>query len=624
MKQTKKDVKGLIFHLLAMLIFWCIIFLVQRLIFLGINSAKAIDVPMTEILAAIVHGLKFDVSIWGYLGILACAMVVVTAFYLRPRRIYNLSTTIQVIVGGIITFLLPAEAITYGAWGHHVDAASLSMLADNPGLVFASVETWFEILYFVLCGLVVIVFVGMGKKLNDRAMRMAYGAENEEERTTKGKVVTTVVALVVGGLMIIPVRGGVGIAPLNTGHAYFSQHQFANHVATNPAWNFLYSLKGLKKADKTYSFMSDEEMEARFAKLSARGHDAPKIFTKEKPNVVIILLESFSAHGISYLGGENATPNIDSLRKEGIYFTNFYASADRSGKGLLAVNCGYPSLPTINIIQHPQKTQTMPSIAQEMRKIGYESQTFMYGGDINFNNFNSLVNQCGYDRLITEDDFPKSQTGEKWGVHDEFTFRRMLEVMDEQKEPFFDFYFTLSSHEPYTVPMETVMEDEYLNSMYYTDKSLGEFMRGAREREWFKNTVFILLADHGHGGPENVGVTDRRKFNIPLLITGGAVAVKDSAVTNYGSQTDLAATLLEQLDVDCGEFLFSKNLLDSTEESFAFYDFSDGFGYVTEGNYEVYDNLMGQYIRRDDMTAEADTVSGKAYLQKIAKDFHER
>ena len=149
-------------------------------------------------------------------------------------------------------------------------------------------------------------------------------------------------------------------------------------------------------------------------------------------------------------------------------------------------------------------------------------------------------------------------------------------------------------------------------------------MREARTRKWFSNTVFILLADHGHGGPENVGETDRRKFNIPLLLTGGAVMPQDSLVTSYGSQTDMTATLLHQLGIESDDFTFSKDLLDPTAKDFAFFDFSDGFGYVTPDNYEVYDNQMSKFIRQDDKSEKADTISGKAYLQKIAKDFHSR
>ena len=629
MDHLKKSILALILNLVATLLAWLLTFLVGRLIFIGVNSLKAADLTSSELGLALVHGMKFDISIWGYCGILMCVAVAVAVWFSNYNRdtvrpVLRWSSIIVGILSGVVIFVLPAEAITYRAWNHHVDAGSLMMLADKPSLILASAETWFEIAYVVVMFIVGLVFFGIAYRLCRKLASPLYRNEWGNVATSVTKTLTCITALIIGGLMIIPIRGGVGLIPLNTGNAYFSQNQFANHVAVNPVWNFIYSTKRAKQADIKYEFMPEADMEARFNGLMKADQKFPKIFKVDRPNIVIILLESFSAHGIEYLGGINATPNIDSLRHTGLYFNNFFASSDRSGKGLMSVMNAYPSLPTIRVIQFPQKTQNIPSLAQILRKNGYTSQTFIYGGDINFNNFNSLVNQNGYDHVITQDDFSHDQMGDKWGAHDEFTFERLLSTIDSQPTPFFDFYFTLSSHEPFTVPMERKLENDYLNSMYYTDACLGKFMRSAREKKWWDNTVFILLADHGHGGPDNVDETDRRKFNIPLIITGGAVAPKDSLVTSYGSQTDLTATLLAQLDIDAKDFVFSKNLLDSSAKDFAFFDFSDGFGFVTPDNYEVYDNQMSRFIRIDDSSQKADTISGKAYLQKIAKDFHSR
>lgn len=629
MERLRRDLTSLVLNLIALLLTWLLTFGVGRLIFICVNSAKAADVPSTLLGEALFRGMIFDVSIWGYCALLACVAIAVAIWFDKEgrdscRATHRWTSYVVGAMAAISIFVLPAEAITYKAWGHHVDAGSLLMVADRPELILASAETWFEIVYLVVMLIVACVFWGVAFRLCRRATKIAYGNSTHRAAKIGEKVAICVIALIMGGIMIIPIRGGLGLIPLNTGNAYFSQSVFANHVATNPIWNFAFSIKRAKQAEIKYDFLPEEEMEERFGELMKSEEQFPRVFKSERPNVVVILLESFSAHGIEYLGGVNATPNIDSLRHTGIYFNNFFASSDRSGKGLLAVMNAYPSLPTIRIIQFAQKTQNIPSIARALRGEGYTSQTFLYGGDINFNNFNSLVNQNGYDRVITQDDFSSDQMGDKWGAHDQYTFDRLLETMDSQPEPFFDFYFTLSSHEPFTVPMERHMEDDYLNSMYYTDMCLGKFMREARSKKWWNNTVFVLLADHGHGGPENVTEIDRRKFNIPLIITGGAVAPKDSLVTSYGSQTDLAATLLSQLGVEHDQFVFSKNLLDSTAVDFAFFDFSDGFGYVTPDNYEVYDNQMSQFIRRDDMSATADTTSGKAYLQKIAKDFHSR
>ena len=618
-------VRALVFNLAANLFFWLLLFLSQRIVFMAVNSVKAIDEGGALLCQAMWHGAIFDFSIWGYFAILTCLAVAALAPFVRVGKILRVTNVLVGVFGAIFAFLLPAEAITYKAWGHHVDASSLMMVADRPSLIFASAETWFEVVYIIVGIIVGIVFYGLAVRLGRLAIRLS-GCEKESEgrETAFSRIMAVVLSLIIGGLMIIPIRGGVGIAPLNTGNAYFSQSVFANHVCVNPIWNFMYSTKRAKQADIRYAFMSEEEMEDRFERLMESQGASPRVLTCERPNIVVILLESFSAHGIEYLGGANATPCLDSIRRTGISFNNFFASADRSGKGLLAVMNAYPSLPTIRVIQFPQKTQNIPSLPRKLRENGYLSQTFVYGGDINFNNFNSLVTQDGFDRVITQDDFSSDQMGDKWGAHDQYTFDRLLEAMDNQPQPFFDFYFTLSSHEPYTVPMKRKMNDDYLNSMCYTDSCLGDFMRKAREKSWWDKTVFVMVADHGHPGPDNAGETDRRRFNIPLVIAGGAVAVRDTTIGTYGAQTDICATLLGQLGIDAKEFVFSKNLLDPTARSYAFFDFSDGFGYATPDNYQVYDNQMKDFIRIDDRTSRADTISGKAYLQKVASDFHER
>ena len=605
-------------YLVATAIFWCLTFIAGRLIFIGLNSIKAVDVPISELAAAIVRGCIFDLSLWGYLSLVACVLVAALGKWLGTLRVLKFMTYLTGIIAAVTVFLLPAEAITYGAWGHHVDAPSLLMVAQRPSLILASSETWFEVAYVLVCAFLVAVDIWFLNKMKNVALKEGSNDEN---------AISAVAALIVGGAMIIPIRGGFGLAPLNTGRAFTSNYIFANHVAINPLWNFIYSLKRIDSATEEYHFMTDDEAQAKVDSLMHRGvakeAQYPQIFTVERPNIVVILLESFSAHGIEYLGGINATPNLDAIRHEGITFTNFFASADRSGKGLLAVFCGQPSLPNLRIIQYPEKTQALPQIAREMRRIGYTDQTFVYAGDINFNNFNSLVNLAGFDKVVTQDDFSSEQLGDKWGAHDEYSLSRLIEIMDSQTEPFYDFIFTLSSHEPFTVPMERKLEDDYLNSMCYTDKCLGEFFKTARTKQWWDKTAFILLADHGHGGPEHVGPTDRRRWNIPLIITGGAVATKDTTVTTYGSQTDLACTLLSQVGGETSSFRFSKNLLDSSEEDFAFFDFAGGYGFATPTDFEVYDNEAKRYVRKDDQTEKADTLSGKAYLQVVAKTVSE-
>jgi len=591
-------------------LFWIVTFALLRILFIAINSGKAIETPLGDLAMSLVHGLVFDFSIVGYLTLIYCVVLAITVTWVEQKKVLRGVTIFTAIVSTLIVFFSPGDSIMYSYWGYHYDATCIASSTMD------AIETWALVIY-VIAGVALVicnnVFLGF-------VTQKAVDTDAKPSPTAVGKVFNVIAMLVLGALMIIPIRGGTGIAPLSNSRAYFSEHQFANHVAMSPTWNFLYSTKRLKEASTTYHFMDDSIAEARMRELQEESGEYAQIFRTKRPNVIFILLESFSAHAIEYLGGINATPTIKSLLSESVAFSNVMAASDRSGKGLVAAMAGYPVLPTISIIQYPKKTQSLPFISKKLRSVGYDSQTFIYGGDLNFNNFKSLVNIAGFDKIITEDDFDESMMGDKWGAHDQYTFDRLLEEANGQKEPFFDFYFTLSSHEPFTVPMEKQLDDPYLNSVYYTDKCLGEFISKAKNTDWWKNTVVVLMADHGHPGPDDVGVTDNKRFSIPLMFTGGALAVRDTMVTKRGTQIDIAKTLLRQMDVECEEFEFSKNLLDPEVKGYSFFDFNDGYGYVDDDNYQVYDNRGKSWLRKESSTSKPDTISGKAILQMMSND----
>lgn len=610
MKTAFKNIWVTVRYLFVHCLFWLVTFALLRLLFVAINSGKAIDAPLTDLAMALVHGLVFDFSIVGYLTLLYCVVLAITCTWAPQKKVLKAVSVISGIVSSLIVFFSPADAVMYSYWGYHYDATCIA------GSTMDAVETWALVIY-IIAGVALVIGNIMFLRFMTHA---AMDSDVQPSETKIGKIFNVVFLLVLGALMIIPIRGGTGIAPLSNSRAYFCECQFANHVAMSPSWNFLYSTKRLKEASTTYHFMDDSVAENRLSELQKESGDFLHVFNTERPNVMFILLESFSAHGIEFLGGINATPTIKSLLPESVAFNNIMAASDRSGKGLVAAMCGYPVLPTISIIQYPKKTQSLPFISKKLRNEGYASQTFIYGGDLNFNNFKSLVNIAGFDKIITEDDFDESMMGDKWGAHDQYTFDRLLEEANGQKEPFFDFYFTLSSHEPFTVPMEKQLDDPYLNSVYYTDKCLGDFIKKAKQTEWWKNTVLILMADHGHPGPDDVGVTDKKRFNIPLILTGGAMAVRDTMLTIKGTQIDVAKTLLRQLDIDCSEFTFSKNLLDKETVGYSFFDFNDGFGYVDDNNYQVYDNRGKSWLRFDSTSVKPDSISGKAILQMMSND----
>ena len=344
--------------------------------------------------------------------------------------------------------------------------------------------------------------------------------------------------------------------------------------------------------------------------------------------MLIIILESFGDLLIGPLGGDpSTTPYLNKLCGEGLLFTNFYASGNRTDKALPAILNGYPAQPAVSVIKEPKKTQSMASIVKILNGAGYSS-SFWYGGDINFANFNSFLISSGFRQIITMENFDPSDYNSKWGVHDHVLFEALQDSMAVMREPFFRVVLTLSSHEPFEVPMEPVFEGKddltkFRNSVYYTDKTIGTFIDWAKTTEWWKNTLVVLVADHCRRNSPDDFVYSQEIFRIPMLWLGGALKKGEERIDKLGSQVDIPVTLLNQLQIK-GEFPFAKDLLSSKSNSFAFYVFNEGFAFITDSSTLIYDHKLRAPVLRAGSEPETNEILGKAFLQVLYDDYMKR
>jgi phosphoglycerol transferase MdoB-like AlkP superfamily enzyme len=261
-----------------------------------------------------------------------------------------------------------------------------------------------------------------------------------------------------------------------------------------------------------------------------------------------------------------------------------------------------------------------------MLGLGYHT-SFVYGGDIDFANFRSYLTNSRFDHITSMEDFPTELNQSKWGVHDHIVFQRALQECDTTRQPFFKVMLSLSSHEPFDVPMVAKfpgpdIEHLFLNSCYYTDQCIGDFIVKAKASSWWDNTVIIFVADHGHPLPGHKPLQSKQRYRIPLIMVGGAVKA-DTLIEKFGGQTDIANTLLGQLSHPSASFTFSKNLLSPWSKSFATYFFNDGFGFVTPDQYIVYDNVGKEFIEKDG-AGPKDLERSKSYEQILFTDYNNK
>lgn len=611
--------KNRLTFLTSYLAIWFIFFLGFKAIFLlyHFDQAKALSPQL--IAGVFINGMRMDLSFSAYISAIPFLLIslstVLSIRYIRPIiKWYTIG------VSAIICFLCVTDLELFKAWGFRLDATPLTYL-DTPNEMLASAgASPIGMLVLVFCA-VFSLFIWLMYRRVDVILR----------RVEKSSPILLPLFLFISASLIIPIRGGLQLAPLNVSDAYFSDNSFANQAAINVPWNFFNAV--LRKThDKTnpYVFMEEADAQQLLSKhLGAQDSSSTPLLNTTRPNVMLIMWESLTAKAVKSLGGlEGVTPEFEQLAKEGILFTNFYASGDRSDKGIISILSGFPAQPTQSIIKLPSKSSKLPVLSQDFEAAGYNT-SFYYGGELAFANIKSYLVSGGFDNIIGKNEFDRKDWNSKWGAHDHVVFDRVLGDLKKKATPFFTTIFTLSSHEPFEVPMKTQIQGQdeeslFLNSLYYTDKSLGDFVRDLKQMPLYEETLIIIVADHGHRMPLSSKNHDKEKFHIPMLWLGGAVAARDTVINTLASQTDLAATLLRQLALPSDHYKWSRDILSAETNAFVHYVFNNGFGHINRNGYQTYDHTGNRFIDKDDNMGPEETQFSKAYMQLSFQDFLEK
>ena len=344
-----------------------------------------------------------------------------------------------------------------------------------------------------------------------------------------------------------------------------------------------------------------------------------------RPNVLIILMESFGGVFVESLGGlPNVSPDLERLSKEGVFFTNCYANSFRTDRGTVCTFSGYQSFPTVSVMKAPAKSRTLPSIAGKLREQGYATD-FLYGGDINFTNMKSYLLGSGYQHLTADVDFSLEERKNPWGVNDDITFEYLYQQIKARtgNQPWHTAFLTLSSHEPFEVPYHRLNE-KIPNAFAFTDDCLGKFIDKLKALPQWKNLLIVCLPDHGFYYPEEGLVHDPRIHHIPMLWLGGAVK-QPRVIDKLMNQSDMAATLLAQLGLSHKEFNFSRNVLGKDYKyPFAYYTYNNGFAFCDSTGVTLIDNNSGKALIESPAPNARRTELGKAILQSSYDDLGAR
>ena len=594
-------------NLIKSYVWTVVVFIVAKVGFM-LCCREGHEFSLSDVWQVISHGLSLDLSTALYILIVPFLLTIVSVWWKNEKVQKWILRIYFIIIAIALALAFVADTSLYPFWGFKLDASCLQFL-ETPGDAAASVSTGYLIVRLAIIVLIAwVIYKGY-------SWSVKCGVRSENTSSFP-KLLETGFYIICMPLIVIGIRGGLDESTTNVGQVYYSQNQFLNHSAVNPVFCFLSSFEKTASNIVDYDFYTDDEcaklMDGLYPTTSV---DTDTLLITERPNIVIVLMES---------AGDlfaDVMPNLQRLKAEGINFSNCYGNTWRTDRGTVCTYSGYPSFPTSSVMKMPKKSNLMPSIASSLQQEGYHTY-YLYGGDINFTNMRSYLIATGWEKLTWKTDYNnEEQNSANWGVRDDITFNTLYQQVTSmpQDEHYLIGFSTLSSHEPWDVPVERGERDEIANAFYYLDQCIGDLITKLKQTPQWENLLIIFLPDHSIDyGPYTESEPLRNK--IPLVWTGGAIRSHQDISTTC-NQTDLAATLLAQLRLSHDQFRWSRDVLSkSYTYPFATHNYNNGFSLTDSTGFMAYD-LESQHIITDKSseTARLEKI-GKAILQATTKD----
>ena len=600
-----------------------LLFIAAKIVFMLANHSGH-EFTVADVGQVLWHGLSLDLSTALYILALPFLLTIVSVWVRVPRWLFR---GYYALIALALALAFVADTSLYPFWGFKLDASCLQYL-DTPTEAMASVSAGYLLLRAVaVAAVAAAIYAGYHwqgyRSYSDyRDFRSYRGYRNYSNRRKFAPFAETAAYIALIPLIVVGIRGGLDESTTNVGQVYFSQNQFLNHSAVNPVFSFLSSMEKTASYVPDYHFMDDAECNRLLADLYPTESTAiDTLLTTERPNIVVVLMESAGAIFTSLEGRGDVMPRLQQLMAEGVSFDSCYANSWRTDRGTVCTYSGYPSFPVSSVMKMPAKSRLLPGLAKTLAAEGYET-SYLYGGDVNFTNMRSYLIGSGFERITWKKDFTADeQRTAEWGVRDDITFAtlaRQIAQYDAQGQKFFIGYSTLSSHQPWDVPLKK-MDDEVLNAFYYLDRCIGTFIDSLRTTPAWENLLIVLLPDHGIDYNE-VTVSDPRHDHIPMVWTGGAIR-QPRRLRQVCNQTDLPATLLGQMHLPHGDYRYSRDVMSANyRRRVAVHTYNNGIAVVDSTGRAMFDLNANQMIQGNGPAAEEAIRIGKAVLQSAAEN----
>jgi phosphoglycerol transferase MdoB-like AlkP superfamily enzyme len=611
------------YSILKLFLFWLLFFAITRGLFLLVYSHLLANIPLKEIVSVFYYALRLDIATACYLITIPLLLFALQLCFKHKITVILLCiiTIIELIGTSLILF---AEIGIYGEWRSKLNYKALAYLRHPDEIVRTATSS--QVVLFIL-GTIILV-VGFYFIFNRFVLKPLVTPQKKAYFKAPISLVFASVLCFVG------MRGGIDAIPITQSAAYFSRYDILNDAAVNPHWNIILNIKDFGSLEKNnpFSFMDSEKAAKIVKNLRKIEKDTTiSLLGRKNINIVVILLESWTADVIEAISGTaEITPHFNSLAKNGLFFTNFYSNGHRSQQAISNMLSGFPSIPNYDITDNHSKYKHLPSMVDILKKEGYYT-SFYFGGNLDYGNIRAFLLHANFDEIIEGGNIDKKMQRGKLGIHDQYMLGYQINKLDKQQSPFFNILFTLSSHSPFDYPKISkelnwkTEELKYLNSVKYTDYCLGQYFETVKNKSWYDNTLFILVADHSHPSHIERSYYETDYQKIPMLWFGNVLKEEFRGTTCdiIGSHADMPETLLSQLNFNTDLFQWGKNMFNPYSNKFVYYEIVRGFGWVSpQGSYtySAYGDYF-HYFTGDESKKDTLLFTGKAYVQKLFETY---
>ncbi|TGN20211.1 LTA synthase family protein [Leptospira idonii] len=568
--------------------YYLVILTLYRFAFLYVYSYRLEGVNVYEILSALVLGLRFDIStISMLLGLFA---VLASLPFLNRYKTYRfIWGYVPILLSLWMISHLVADIIYFENANKHIGYEGFVFLGKDLGVLLKSA---FEQNASLSIGtiLFLIVFLPLSTWLF-----LKYNPFHYEPKSISSESITCFAVLV---LAVLGVRGGLQESPIRATNAIVSGNNFVNNLALNGVFTSIMDVKSqsipnfLKMDPKQYVEIVRDEISYEGAEFVSEKYpllrEQKETNQGTPPNVILILLENWTGEFISPISnglvdGKEVAPYFNRLLKKGRFFDHFMASGGRTTNGMMSILTGVPDRPGLTVVRTHQVLGNFSGIGTLFSKMGYETY-FVTGGDLSFDNKNTLAPHFGFQTAVGEKEITKlGRYGlGSWGYDDADVLEQLHERASSATKPFFGVALTLTTHYPYRSPKDElnifgkeIRDADFLNVYHYADWAVNQFMEKAEKSKYFKNTIFVFVADHTHHRYLDY-YQDRR---IPFLVYSPG-RVTPGIDSQIASQLDVIPTILGLVGKQAFFSAMGRDLFAKKRTNSAYYAYGNLFGWL--------------------------------------------